>query len=422
MRANPNSQLRVTIASITLAAMAQGAGAEKVPVTIGPLTIGGAIRANYVYGDYEDDGSNAPQRGANGGNFELDTFRINLDYRQDAFLGKAEYRWYDGYNFLHTGWLGYDFEDGGQVQVGLNRVPFGVGAYGPANNWFFDQHYYVGLSDDMDYGIKYIKSFEDWALDLDVAYYISAENSFNGSSEESARYSYDIVDNGTQFGRYEERHQVNARLVRSVFEDSDFPTALGVSGQWGQLDADERFAEDSNAYAGSIHSRTAYGKAALMLQLTAYEYDADYKSIVGEDGQVISQTNDLITMGAYDFAWPVASSGIIPAVALSYTIQPEVGWIDSITFYNDYSILLKDGEFADGTEFNDSALNVLGMAIARGGWYIYVDWAYSNGNLFVGNEGDVFAETYRGSRVGDFGANLNDDWLSRFNINFGYYF
>jgi hypothetical protein len=62
---------------------------------------------------------------------------------------------------------------------------------------------------------------------------------------------------------------------------------------------------------------------------------------------------------------------------------------------------------ADG--FNDSAMNVIGMAIARGGWYIYVDYAFSNGNYFVGDSGD-------------FGANTDDDWQKRFNINFGYYF
>ena len=117
-----------------------------------------------------------------------------------------------------------------------------------------------------------------------------------------------------------------------------------------------------------------------MLQLTQYEYDADYYADTG-------LTDDLIVMGAYDFAWPVASEGTIPAVAVSYTWKPPLEWIDSITFYNDYSDIIKDGNFSDGRDFNDSAMNVTGMAIASGGWYIYVDYAYSNGNYFVGDEG-----------------------------------
>lgn len=58
------------------------------------------------------------------------------------------------------------------------------------------------------------------------------------------------------------------------------------------------------------------------------------------------------------------------------------------------------------------------MAIANQGWYIYVDQAFSNGNFFVGNEGD----NYGTRQVGDFGINGNDKWNSRFNVNLGYYF
>lgn len=379
---------------------------------IGTLTVGGAIRANYVYGDYKESGGDGPERGANGGDFELDTFRINLDFAQDAWIGKAEYRWYSGYNFLHTGWIGYKFSETTQVEAGLTRVPFGVGPYGPANSWFFDQHYYVGLADDMDVGVKYSTKIGKLAVDL--AYFGMAEPSFNGDSKESARYSYDIVDNGGEYSHYEERNQLNARAIYS-FPMASLENELGVSLQWGQLQADEAFAEDSDAWAASIHDKISFDNWTVMLQLTQYNYDADYHADTG-------LSNDLIVMGAYDFAWPVASEGTIPAVAVSYTWKPPVEWIDSITFYNDYSVILKDGTFPDGRDFNDSAMNVTGMAIASGGWYIYVDYAYSNGNYFVGNEGDVYGGDYSSSAVGDFGADLNDDWNGRFNINFGYYF
>jgi hypothetical protein len=46
--------------------------------------------------------------------------------------------------------------------------------------------------------------------------------------------------------------------------------------------------------------------------------------------------------------------------------------------------------------------------------------AFSNGNLFVGNIGDDYSNSFDG--VGDFGANANDRWNSRCNSNFGYYF
>ena len=58
-------------------------------------------------------------------------------------------------------------------------------------------------------------------------------------------------------------------------------------------------------------------------------------------------------------------------------------------------------------------LVTLGAAWAKGGWYIYTEWAYSNGNEFVGGD-KAF-----GDRLG---ANNDDEWQERFNINFGYYF
>ena len=83
--------------------------------------------------------------------------------------------------------------------------------------------------------------------------------------------------------------------------------------------------------------------------------------------------------------------------------------------------IIKNGEL-DGVDFNDSTLNVTGMAIAHGNWYIYIDYAISDGNAFVGNKGDIYGTTYAESSVGDVGANDNNRWNHRFNINFGYYF
>jgi len=92
--------------------------------------------------------------------------------------------------------------------------------------------------------------------------------------------------------------------------------------------------------------------------LTRYNYDADYKA-GADNGGGLQLSNDLIAMGAYAFTWPVASQGTIPAVALSHTWKPKVDFIDSITFYHDYSIILKDGQDAAGSELKDSTLNLL---------------------------------------------------------------
>ena len=376
---------------------------------IGTLTLGGCIRANVVKGDYPDDATGKNKRRGNDGSLELDVFRINVDWQKEDWLGKVEYRWYDGYNFFHTAWLGYDLDENSQLQVGLNRVPFGVGAYGPANSWFFDQHFYVGLSDDMDMGIKY--SHSAGILKLDLAYYAGAEPSGLGSdtgndswTEDSARYAYDIVDTGDDNAHYSERNQFNARLIGTIFTNS-IPTELGISLQAGQLMAgDGSTADDTVGYAASVHSSSTLGPWNLKLQLTGYDYRPDYNDP--------TQSDDLINMGAYNYNDEVAASGLIPAAALSYTVKPQVEWIDSIKFYNDISVILKDGKDNQGNRLNNSTMNVTGVAIASGGWYTQIDYAYANGNYFVGGDGNF----------DDFGSNQSDDWEGRFNVNIGYYF
>lgn len=373
-----------------------GTPLSAMAINIGALDIGGAIRANYVIGDYEDSGSpSRPSRAEeDGGNFELDTFRINLDYARGPWVGKAEYRFYDGYHFLHTGWIGYNFENNSQLQVGVNRVPFGPGPYGVSQSWMFDQHYYVGLSDDMDLGAKYTTSLGK--LKLDLAYYFSGEGSYFGASKEAARYSYDVVDESGD--GYEERHQINLRAIRPVNLGA-VETDLGASLQYGQLESNGP-QDDGDHVAGSIHAVNKLGNWKLAAQLTYYKYDVESDQPLG--------TDKLVTFGAYDYTTPVAAEAWLPAVSLSYYLEtPQIEWLDYIIPYIEYSSIVKEEN-----DFNDSEMVVLGSAWARGGWYIYTDLAYSNGNDFVGN-------TSGWSR---FGENPDDEWEYRFNINFGYYF
>jgi hypothetical protein len=383
-------------------------------IKFGPLTIGGAMRVNYVLGSYPGGGS-GPSRGGNGGNFELDTFRINMSLDHEQLIGKLEYRWYNGYNFLHTGWLGYEFDDASQLQAGVTRVPFGPGPYGVSQSWFFDQHYYVGLADDMDLGLKYVTTRGNW--DLDVAYFFSSEGDWNGTSEDSARYSYDAVkwtesideDGNLSYGGpvngYEERNQFNARAIYRL-ADTAVPTDLGLSLQYGQLKGERT--DDGSHWAASAHMVNQIGNFRLASQLTRYEIDIDSDNPWG--------TDTLIPMGAYDFAWPVATRAWLPAVSLSYRYDtPQLGWLDYVLPYVEYSNILKDEN-----DFNDSQMVTLGAAWSRGGWYIYSDLVYSNGNYFVGNDGDDYSNIFDG--VGDFGVTGNDKWNYRFNINLGYYF
>ena len=383
-----------------------------------PIKIGGALGINYAYGSYEGN-----DRGENAGAVDVDVFRLNADLAAQNVIGRVEYRWqaggggsYDTYSMIHTAWLGYDAGDSGIFRAGIVRVPFGPTAYGVSSSYFFDQHWYVGLSDDMDLGIRWSKTLGQLALD--IGYYPSSEPQTDGDTLESSRYGYDVVrweetidaDGTVNYGvgenGFQERHQINLRGIYSL----EGGTEVGASLQYGMLQGTNIVGDDKgDHFALSGHMKNAFGSFTLYSQLTYYVY-----SITDDTPW---NTADLIPMGAYDFAWPVASEGIIPALSVRYNGVDASGlaWLDAVTPYVEWSSIMKPAE-----RLNDSTLLTVGAAWTIGALYLYSDLAYSDGNFYVGNEGDSYGNIYDG--VGDLGANGNNTWNWRINLNFRYYF
>ena len=398
-----------------------------------PIKIGGAMRVNYVYGSYADADDNgayvADGRSEKIGDVALEIFRLNADFKQGNITSRLEYRWYprygrnsSGYSMIHTAWLGYDLGDLGTVKAGIVRVPFGPGPYGVSSSWFFDQHFYVGLADDMDLGIRWSDTLGKLALD--VGYYLMSEPQTIGNSLASSRYSYDIVkweekadaDGKVEWGAgengYDEQHQINLRGIYSLEKIAD----VGVSIQYGLLKAAEGMDDDgANHYALSAHMKNVFSDFTLFSQFSYYAHNIANETPWG--------TGDLIPMGAYDFAWPIASKGLIPALSLRYggIDASSISWVNSVTPYIEWSTIMKSVD-----NFNNSTLITLGASwTVLGSLYVYSDLALSNGNSFVGNvDADGNKEDYANiySGAGDFGANGNDTWNRRINFNFGYYF
>ncbi|MDE0635798.1 MAG: hypothetical protein OXI43_08105 [Candidatus Poribacteria bacterium] len=371
-----------------------------------PIKIGGAMRANYVYGTYTDG------RGDGIGDVDLEILRINADLDFNNIIGRLEYRWYprwfgssSGYSMIHTAWLGYNLEDLGSLKAGIVRVPFGPGPYGVSSSWFFDQHFYVGLSDDPDLGVRWTGSFDK--LTYDVAYYLQSEFQTDGDySLNSSRYAYDVVtrrigEDGDDEEGYDEQHQFNVRAIYAVENIAD----VGVSFQYGLLKA-TNVGDDENGshYAFSAHMKNSYANFTLFSQFSYYDHIIADETPWGN--------GDTILMGAYDYASPVASNGMIPAVSLRYNgiNTSGISWLDSVTPYVEWSSIIKTAE-----DYNPSTLIAIGASWTLfGSLYVYSDFAVSDGNPFVGNDG-----------AGDLAANEDYDDKKqnyRLNLNFGYYF
>jgi hypothetical protein len=246
-------------------------------IELGPVSIGGALRANYTVGDYDnpalDGGIDGPGRD-DGGSFTLDTFYLNAGFEHGNFIGEAEYRFYDqldelgGYHFIHTLWGGYRFNNGSELKLGVVEVPFSSERFGNSYGFFNSLENVVGLSDDRDLGITYSFSLGDF--DIDLGYFYGEEPNGTGQSANSARGSYDVASpadrssvytpfspvspfpenpeniqrgedrlaannflNG-DFSPFQERNQLNLR-VKYNFWLGETENVIGASIQYGEL-------------------------------------------------------------------------------------------------------------------------------------------------------------------------------------------
>ncbi|MYG00321.1 hypothetical protein F4212_14475 [Candidatus Poribacteria bacterium] len=389
---------------------------EAAEVKKSPIKIGGAMRVNYVYGSYGNEDNPHP-RGEKIGDVDLEIFRLNADLDYQNIISRLEFRWYDSYSMIHTAWLGYNFGDLGTVKAGIVRVPFGPTAYGVSTSWFFDQHFYVGLSDDPDLGIGWNGTFDKLALDLGI--FLTSEPQAFGGSLNSSRYAYDVVkweehadaDGNVEWGAgengYDEQLQFNLRTIYTLADVAD----VGVSLQYGMLKATNVGDDESGShYALSAHMKNSVADFTLYSQFSYYAYNIAEETPWG--------TGDLIPMGAYDFAWPIASEGLVPALSLRYggINTDSVSWIDSVTPYVEWSTVLKTVE-----DYNSSTLVTVGASwTILGALYLYSDIGLTDGNFFVGNTDDNYNNILTG--VNHVGANGNNMWHWRLNFNFGYYF
>jgi hypothetical protein len=364
---------------------------------VGPLRIGGAVRVNYIYKDWDEDFKGP-------GEFAFDTARVNLDLEADPLIGSFEYRYYrdkfaDGhdYSMLHHGWLGWKFGDHHERQGGVMKVPFGILPYA-SHNWFFQLPYYVGLEDDYDLGIKYVGDYGPW--NVQAAYYFRDEGHWDGDSDDSARYSYDLVREGTEGNA--ERNQLNLRVAYTIQHEEDYSTELGFSAMVGRVSNNNPLGGSGDRQAFAVHLSGNYDRWNVMLQAIRYDFDVE-----NDPNLDASPDGSFVTVGAYDASYRIASEATIYTAGLAYTLPVDWGAIKSLTFYNDFSLMTKD---ASG--FRDSLQNVIGCGIDANPFYIYIDVAMGRNHPWLGGD---WTDGLASGGVGT-------GWNTRFNINIGFYF
>lgn len=381
------------------------------------LRIGGAVRFNYVFTHYEKE--TFPLGTSLRNDFTWDTWRLNVESQNSGVLLSFEYRFYPTFNthFIQHGWIGYNFSDKDQLQVGVTQVPFGNLKYA-SHSWWFQTPYYVGLEDDYDMGLKWHRRLDKW--DLHAAYFLLSEP--RGTSEPSfgalsaARYSYDVVPVPGQSNL--ERNQFNLRVVRRISD-----TNLGVSLQrTGIYNAET--GNKGNQIAGAIHLEGTFGRWNLNTEYLYY----NYSDVEDDDGNSL----EVIQMGAYGFGtYDVASEAAMYVIGLSYSIPVQWGPISNVTVYDDYTYTQKYSNIViNGSQvnFQQTQQNVLGALITAGSVYTYIDLAMGQNHPWLTND---FGGTDLGyGNLEDVDEPISESnlpetdpvWNTRFNINIGYYF
>jgi len=346
------------------------------------IKIGGALSLEYHYRDFDE--ASRKKRGDIGFTF----FRIKASGAINDLLLSVQYHWYSYMHAICEGWIGHDFTDNLQAQFGVTPVPFGILPYASHNFWE-GVPYYVGLEDDHDLGLKLLYKEDPW--DLQIAFFKNAEW---GSSSDTERHSYDVIAALGQDN--EETNQLNARLAYTFQNGDENSTEVGLSGQLGQVYNGTTESLGTH-WAAAAHVNGRYGRFNLMLEAARYQYAP--KNPVGVD-------DSTVVIGGFADAYEIAAEGTVLVAGLSYDMPVSRGRVTKLTFYNDYSVLLKD----EGS-FHDSHINTLGCMISANPLVIYIDIIMGKNAQYLGGPADSFA-----------GGDPWEDWHTLFNINIGYYF
>ncbi|MFB4390411.1 hypothetical protein RAC97_04930 [Pseudomonas sp. LS_2] len=360
------------------------------------LDIGGAVRAR---GDFDPD--------ENISEFSLDNVMLTATYTSDSWIGAAKYRFYGGdYPFRATtdklgdvsfpeyAWIGYKFDENRQVQIGLNKVPFGLQQY--FGSMFFETlGNVIGLEDVQDLGVKYIQQVGEW--NFQGGYYISPADQGKGTSRGGRTWSPSVAaadDYVVDGSNNKERDIVAARLVRN-FKMGNWQSEVGGSILTSSLENRDTDSK-GRRNAVAIHYKGKNGPWGVQLQAARQVMNPKNPG-----------TDKLVSFGALDGTFNVASKGDLYVADLSYDIADKFGWLTNIKVYGNYSLFDKDE-----STFKDSQRFILGTSFSVGRFFVAVEWLNGKNDPYVG------ASSYTQSA----GAGGSNQWENQLYTNIGYYF
>lgn len=344
------------------------------------FSINGAFRVHYKDEFYNET------RKKEGGEFGFDLFGLVINASYKDFKVFADMRFMpasSGGTMPKEGWIGYDFQNGDDIQVGLVQDPFGNLDYN-SYSWFLGIGYALGFEGKYAMGAKYHHKGKTW--DWQVAFMKNAMETFTNDPDlRDNQWSASVVGNNKEI------NQLSGQLLYKV-KANDFSHKLGVSGQFGQLyNFVDNIMGTRNAFA--VHYNMDYKNLGIKAEVYRYEFNPK------------GMNPEYVDMGSFNYTYQVVSKGDVYALSAKYSIPFKGKSLNEIAFYSEYGYLEK--------KYNLKATQMLtnGVLIRiLDGIYTYVEYVAGKNHPFLG---DNQASLYN---------DYNNKWHARLQCNIGYYF
>lgn len=374
-----------------------GAAAPAMAVKLSDeLDVGGAIRLRA---------DNDERRGIR--EVGLDTIILRASYDDSRWSAGASYRFYGkeypyqyvshfgDVQFAEYAWIGYAWDGGKKLTIGLDRLPFGLTPY-LSSTFYQSLGNVVGLEDVSMLGIKYAQGMGDWNLQL--GYYARRAWAGHGTSNGS---TFAIVvtpaDHGLVGGsRNDERGLAAARVTRST-SFGGWDGDIGASALVSTLHNRDTHA-DGRRMAYALHYAGKQGAWGVKLQYTRQ--------------QMLPQNpydRRAVSFGGFDGTFNVAARGNFYSGDLSYTLPGSYAGdrLRDVSFYANYSLYEKSFK-----NFRNSQRMILGTSFALRPVWVSLEWLAGRNDPYLGGSGYAQSAAAGGGNV----------WSGQLFMNVGYYF
>ena len=366
--------------------------------------LSGKAAFNYVF---DDTGTYKIRSKRKYGEWRFSHFSLRLNGAANDIHYKVEYAWYQparldtGNTIYHTPlemYLGHTFDNGVVGQVGNTMVPFGI-----SNNlsWWKNIPFYAGFGDNYKPGFKLIYHRSPWSFQLQLG---KDHLLYDGNNQTIAPKlsgdRYNIVGNPNPSTDVAgDNLQANARVTYLHHLNDNTKVELGLSGKVGNVYNDNT-SRKSTLNAVAAHLNGCWNKLQAQLQFMPYNYSWK-NSIANLQSNTLQLSKDNRT-------YTIPTKANIDSFGLAYKLPVNWGKIEEITVYEDYSVL------SGKRTAKRSKLNIIGAKFMTGPLFLSAD-VVSGKNMFG------IGEQRNGNDTNNIGANNNNnnDWKTKFNVNFG---